>query len=124
MKQLLAGAVVIACMAAFGMSVSAKTATVKGTVLDAGCSLKETADHKGHEKVAGQEECAVDCAKKGEPLALLTADGKVYQIAGGLVADKNAKLIPHMNQIVEITGDVTEKDGKVFIVSNTVKAMK
>ena len=45
--------------------------------------------------MAGKEtaDCAAMCAKKGAPLALLTSDGKVYTIAGGLAADKNAKLI-------------------------------
>jgi hypothetical protein len=69
-------------------------------------------------------ECALDCAKRGEPLALLTADGKVYRIAGGLAANKNAKLIAHMNHTVEITGDVTEKDGKVLIAADTLKMAK
>ena len=49
---------------------------------------------------------------RGTPLALLTEDGKLYQITGGLAADMNAKLIPHIAHTVEITGDVTDKDGK------------
>ena len=55
-----------------------------------------------------------DCAhwlreEPAQPLALLTADGKVYQIAGGLAADKNAKLIAHISHTVEVTGDVIEQ---------------
>ena len=37
--------------------------------------------------------CAVMCAKKGMPLALLTTDGKAYTIKGGLAADNNAKFV-------------------------------
>ena len=45
-------------------------------------------------------------------MALLTSDGKVYQMTGGLAADKNAKLIPHIGHTVEVTGDVTEKTAR------------
>lgn len=125
MKKVLVGALVTACAIAFSVPVMAKTATVKGTVVDEGCSLKEMADHKADPKAAAEmEQCAIDCAKRGEPLALLTADGKVFRIAGGLAANKNAKLIAHMNHTVEITGDVIEKDGKVQIVADTLKPMK
>ena len=43
----------------------------------------------------------------GQPMALVTADGKVYLITGGLAANMNAKIIPHVPHTVEITGDVT-----------------
>ena len=104
----------------------AKTMTVKGQVVDEGCSLREMGQKGGdhHEKAEEMAQCAIDCAKRGEPVALLTADGKVYRIAGGLAANNNAKLIPHMNHTVEITGDVTEKDGKVQIASNELKMVK
>jgi hypothetical protein len=101
-------------------------------VVDEGCSLKEMADHKAdehskagdHKMPASMDECALECAKRGEPLALLTADGKVFRITGGLAANNNAKLIPHMKHTVEITGDVTEKDGKVLIAANDLKMSK
>ena len=103
----------------------AKTMTVKGQVVDEGCSLREMGQKGGdHGKSAEMDECAVDCAKRGEPVALLTADGKVYRITGGLAANNNAKLIPHMNHTVEITGDVSEKDGKVQIAANQLRAVK
>ena len=48
----------------------------------------------------------------GRPVALLTGDGKVYQVTGDLAAEKNAKLVGHMTHTVELTGDVTsESDG-------------
>jgi hypothetical protein len=103
----------------------AKTMTVKGKVVDEGCSLKEMGQKGGdHEPAEAMDQCAIDCAKRGEPVALLTADGKVYRIAGGLAANNNAKLVPHMNHTVEITGDVTEKDGKVLIAANDLKMVK
>jgi hypothetical protein len=120
MRKLVQGMTVAAVVMAFGGSVLAKTETVTGKVVDEGCSL--SADHKmPAEEMAS---CAVMCAKNGEPLALLTADGKVYRITGGLAANKNAKLIEHVNKTVEITGDVTTKDGKVQIAADTLRASK
>jgi hypothetical protein len=57
-------------------------------------------------------------------MAILTEDGKLYQITGGLAADKNAKLIAHISHTVEITGDVTEKDGKMSIAADKLTMLK
>jgi hypothetical protein len=95
----------------------AATATVKGQVIDQECYLME-------KKVDSDKSCAVSCAKEGKPLALLTSDGKVYQITGGLAANKNAKLVPHVLHTVEITGDVTNSGGKLSIASDAVKMIK
>ena len=126
MKVLFAAALVALCGTLFDAPVLAKTLTVTGTVVDEGCSLKEMAKHADgeHKMAAGMEACAIECAKKGEPLALLTSEGNVYRLAGGLAANKNAKLIPHMNHRVEITGEVSEKDGKVVLVADTLTASK
>lgn len=67
------------------------------------------------------KDCAIACAKMGRPVVLLTSDGKVYSGTGDLAADKNAKLVPHMSHKVELTGDVTEKDGKMMIAPTTLK---
>lgn len=125
MRQFLAPLAAATFIVTLAAPVWAKTMTVKGQVVDEGCSLKEMGQ-KGadHENAAEMDQCAIDCAKRGEPVALLTADGKVYRIAGGLAANKNAKLVPHMNHTVEITGDVTEKDGKVQIAANELKMVK
>ena len=56
--------------------------------------------------------------------AALTSDGKVYEITGGLAANKNAKLVDHMLHTVEITGDVVEKSGKLSISADTLKMVK
>jgi hypothetical protein len=125
MRQFLAPLAAATFIFMLAAPVWAKTMTVKGQVVDEGCSLKEMGQ-KGadHDKAAEMDQCAIDCAKRGEPVALLTADGKVYRIAGGLAANNNAKLVPHMNHTVEITGDVTEKDGKVQIAASELKMVK
>ena len=124
MRQFVAPLAVAAFIALFGTSSWAKTMTVKGQVVDEGCSLREMGQKGGDHKAAEMDQCAIDCAKRGEPVALLTADGKVYRISGGLAANNNAKLIAHMGHTVEITGDVTEKDGKVLIAADALKMVK
>jgi hypothetical protein len=125
MRHILAFLTAMTVVVALSAPASAKTMTVKGQVVDEGCSLKEMGQKGGdHEKAEEMAQCAIDCAKRGEPVALLTADGKVYRITGGLAANNNAKLVPHMNHTVEITGDVSEKDGKVQIAANELKMVK
>jgi len=88
---------------------------VKGELVDQTCYMK---DHK--QVGASHKECAETCAKKGAPMAVLTSDGKLYQITGGLAADNNAKLVAHVTHTIEITGDVTEKDGKMLIAADSL----
>ena len=53
--------------------------------------------------------------------ALLTADGKVYQIAGGLADNKNDKLIAHISHTVEITGDTMGSGDSLMIHASELK---
>lgn len=60
--------------------------------------------------------CAQATVKwEGNPAGLLTRDGRVYQIAGGLTADNNAKLVPYLGRTVTLSGEVFTKDGMEFI---------
>ena len=108
-----------AVVVALGAPALAKTETIKGEIVEQTCYRKEKT-----RVGASHNECAEVCAKKGAPMALLTADGKLYQIAGALAADSNAKLVPHIAHTVEITGEVTEKDGKMTIAADTLKMTK
>src|SRR5438874_1729582 len=63
--------------ALFAAENSAKSATVKGYVLDSACAFT-----KGLKKpVSG--ECAVACAKAGSPLVILSSAGTIYWITRG-----------------------------------------
>jgi len=123
MRKMFAGLMVVAFIAALGAPAFAKTETVKGRIVDVSCYMKDKANNAGkdHKMPADTADCAAACARKGAPRALLTDDGKVYQLTGGLAADKNAKIIQHIAHVVEVTGDVTEKDGKMMISSDTLK---
>ena len=61
----------------------AKTETVKGQIVDQACYTKDMVNNKGvdHKMPADTKDCAIACAKKGQPLALLTSDGKVFTSA-------------------------------------------
>jgi hypothetical protein len=124
MSKLFTGVAVAAFVVALGAPAFAATETVKGKVVDQACYTKDMKANAGkdHKMPSGDvTDCAAACAKKGSPLALLTEDGKLYQITGGLAADMNAKLIPHISHTVEVTGDVTEKEGKKMIASADLK---
>ena len=125
MVKVLAGCVVAAFVLALGAPASAATETVKGKIVDQTCYTKDMKANVGKDHKMPQDvtDCATACAKKGAPMAVLTDDGKLYQITGGLAADMNAKIIPHISHTVEITGDVTEKDGKKMIAANELKML-
>ena len=121
MRKMFAGltvaAFVVALMAAPAF---AKTETVKGQIVDHDLLQEGQGQHRRRPQDAGRTRRTArsTAPRRAQPLALLTADGKVYQIAGGLAADKNAKLIAHISHTVEVTGDVTEKDGKMMITAD------
>ena len=124
MRKMFAGLIAVAFVVALGAPASAKTETVKGKIVDQSCYLMDKANNAGadHKMPRGDtKDCAIACAKNGRPMALLTEDGKVYELGGGLAAEKNAKIIPHITHTVEVTGDVTEKDGKMVIAADALK---
>jgi hypothetical protein len=123
MQKLLTGAIGLALFAAMSAPALAKTETIKGQIVDQACYLKDKANNVGkyHKIPADTKDCAVGCAKQGQPLALLTADGKVYQIAGALADNKNEKLIAHVSHTVEITGDTMGSGDSMMIHASELK---
>ena len=124
MRKMFVGLSVVAFVVALGAPAFAKEMTVKGQIVDVSCYNMDK-DHnagKDHKMPKGDTvDCSIGCAKAGRPMALLTADGKVYELTGGLAADKNAKIVPHVAHTVEVTGDVTEKDGKMMLAADSLK---
>ena len=114
-----------AAVALLALSVPAfaATQTITGKVVDMTCYTKDKVNNAGmdHKMPADTKDCALACAKKGSPLALLTSDGKVYEITGGLAENNNAKLIPHITHTVSITGDTMEMNGKMMIHASDLK---
>ena len=123
MRKLFASLAAAAFVLALVVPAFAATETITGKLIDQTCYTKDKTnnagmDHKMPQDMAG---CAAMCAKKGMPLALLTTDGKVYTVTGGLAADSNAKLVPHITHTIAITGDVTTKNGEMTITSDAMK---
>ena len=116
MRKYVVALVATVALLTLGAPAFAKTMTVSGKLVDEGCGLKDAAA-----KQTMKADCELECAKSGEPVALLTADGKVYRVSGGLAANKNAKLVAHMSHTVEITGDVVEQGGKMVLTADALK---
>ena len=123
MRRMLAGLTVAGFALALAAPAFAKTETVKGQIVDEGCyKMDKSNTGVDHKMPKGDtKDCAIGCAKAGRPMAILTSDGKVYELAGGLAADKNAKIIPHVGHTVEVTGDVMDHDGKMMISADSLK---
>jgi hypothetical protein len=125
MRTMFAAVAAAVLVVALGTPTSAKTETVKGKIVDESCYNMDKANNAGldHKMPKGDtKDCAIACAKGGRPMAVLTPDGKLYELAGGLAADKNAKIIPHIGHTVEVTGDVMDHGGgKMMITADTLK---
>jgi hypothetical protein len=123
MRQLCAGVIVAAFVVGLGAPAFAATQTITGQLIDQACyKMDKSNTGVDHKMPKGDtKDCAIGCAKGGQPVALLTADGKIYTVTGDLAADKNAKLVGHMSHKVELTGDVTEKDGQMTIAASNLK---
>src|SRR5690349_20009329 len=91
--------------------------TVKGEVVDIACAKSKGDGGKG----AAHESCAMACAKKGQQVGIMTADA-IYTVTGDYAANSNAKLLPFVAKQLEVTGEVTEKDGQKMIAVKTIKA--
>jgi hypothetical protein len=110
---LILGAVVVVTLA---VPLFAAEMTIKGEVVDVACST----DKKEAGRGAAHASCAMVCAKKGQPVGILTADA-VYTVTGDYAANNNAKLLDFVAKNVIVTGTVSEKDG---VRSMNVKSIK
>ena len=123
MQRIFAGLAAAAFIVTLAAPASAAVETIKGKLIDQSCyTMDKSNTGVDHKMPKGDtKDCAIACATNGRPLALLTADDKVYTITGDLAAEKNAELVAHMSHTVEVTGDVTTKDGKMTIAGSTLK---
>jgi hypothetical protein len=105
------------------VAVSARAAdkpstTVKGYVIDSGCTFTKSL------KKPISPECAAACAKAGSPLVIQTAGGTVYLPIDDAQPAKsqNDRLMPYAGQMVSVTGKVYEKGGARAIVIEKIEA--
>lgn len=111
MKRSISGvALSLATLYGLALAQSAgQTVTVTGEVIDLACYARNKATGRDHGRSL---ECAYACIKwEGQPVGILTPDGRVYQLTGGLVANNNEKISNYVAQTVTITGQASELDG-------------
>jgi len=117
MRNYVAALTSVASIVGAMVPVAAATETLTGEVISLSCYLSDKT--KIGRKGAA---CALATVKReGNPAGLLTADGKLYQIAGGLAANNNEKLWPVLGHTVTITGDVSPVEGMPTITADEVK---
>jgi hypothetical protein len=75
--------------------------TLKGEVVDVSCYSKQgVAKGTG----AAHLSCALDCAKQGKPLGILTDGDGLFKFVGDYTENNNAKLLPFVGKKVEVRG--------------------
>jgi hypothetical protein len=106
-------------ISAQGKPAQGKTETVTGKVIDLVCHGRNKANTEvDHD--AGRV-CAIACIKwEGNPAGLLTSDGKLYQLAGGVLGKNNIKIADHIAHTVTVTGTVYEEAGMTMLSSDTL----
>ena len=97
------GIVAVALVVAGGLAqvIAADEVTLKGEVVEVSCYSKQgVAKGTG----AAHVSCAIDCAKQGKPLGVLTDGDGLYKFVGDYTDNNNAKLIPFVGKQVEVKG--------------------
>jgi hypothetical protein len=98
---------------------------VNGVLVDVSCYKKDKSntgvDHKMPQET---KNCAVECAKKGQPVGLLTDNGDLYIVGGALAENNNARLSRHMGYKVAMQGSLgVDKDGQKTILAGAIKRL-
>ncbi len=117
MKKLVLAAMAALTLGAFAAPALAATETVTGKVVSLSCYFQTN-------KNAGvREEVCFNATVKyeGNPVGIVTADGKVYQLAGGVLGVNNAKMVPYGGKTVTVTGEVWEKAGMMMLKADDLK---
>jgi hypothetical protein len=89
--------------------------TVSGEVTDMKCYLASGASGPDHAK------CAKSCAKAGQPIGLLTDGGELYLLSIGKDKSQFETLVELAGENVEVTGEVSERNGVNLLVVGTAK---
>lgn len=66
-----------------------------------------------------EEVCAHATIKyEAQPVGIVTADGKVYQLAGAVLGVNDSKMVPFIGKMITVTGTVSEKAGTTMLTSD------
>ena len=117
MNKFVSAALGLAMAASFATAASAAQKSVTGTLEDSFCYVSMGAHGPSHKK------CAMGCAKKGIPVALVEkGTDKIYI----LLPPKNdtalgSNVVGRMEDEVTVTGDAYEKGGVQYLTVQSVK---
>ena len=108
----------------FSPAAPALAVDVNGVLVDLSCYKRDKSntgvDHKMPQ--GDTKDCAIACAKKGQPVGLLTDKGEMYIVAGALAENNNARLYRHMGYKVAIQGSLgIDNDGNRTILGGALK---
>lgn len=124
--------VCVAAGLAFGLPQDSKTAsspsanpptvTIEGLVRDIACPIENSAATATNFNL----QCALDCAKRGSPLIILTKAGRMYfPISSSMPdVDQHQKLMPYIGKYVQVTGTLYERGGTRAIAISQIKILK
>jgi hypothetical protein len=98
-----------------------RVATIQGLIRDIACPIQ---NKKASARVFNLK-CAVDCAKLGSPLILLTDNGTIYNPISSSMPDEDqrARLMPFVGKYVQVRGQVYERRGTHAIVILDIKEL-
>ncbi len=126
MHQLLVGLIVGTCVMSLPPASFAATQTITGRLVDAACYKMDksniTVDH--HMPQGDEKNCAIECTRTGEPVALVARDGTLYIVTGALAANENAALLRYMGQEVTLIGDVARGVGTMMIAATRLTPVR
>lgn len=96
--------------------------TIEGLVRDISCPIQNKAATATKFNLA----CALQCAKQGSPLIILTKDGAIYTPISDSMPDKDQRqrLMPFVGKYVKATGQLFERGGAHAIAIKEIKEMK
>lgn len=97
-------------------------ATIEGLVRDISCPLQD----KQSTTTDFNLKCALQCAKNGAPLIILSKDGVIYTPISDSMPDKDQRqrLMSFVGKYVKVTGQVFERTGTHAIIINRITEMK
>jgi hypothetical protein len=109
-----------------GKPVEGKPVAVTGEIIDISCYLQVGKHGEKH------KDCGQKCARKGQPIGLLTEEGDVYTLIDEEHDPRRdgdthlrEELINHMAEIVKVHGTATEVAGqKAIYITGTAKVAK
>ena len=96
------------------------TRTITGQVVCLVCYARNQAN-TGADHDSGRR-CAQACIKwEGNPAGIVAGDGTVYQLAGGVVANNNAKVLSSIARKATVTGEVVHENGMTMIRTDEIQ---